>query len=80
MADKTDIFLEIRKEDVGFITTIIEAFEGVAAVRTPNPDPKSKFTELQCIVTPDCIKQMELIIRDLSKDHYIKRKPPGGPA
>ena len=77
MSEKTDIFLKVNKEDIAFITTIIESFEGVAAVRTPNPDPKSKTAILQCIVSPDCLNQMDLIIKDLSKDHYIKRISPG---
>jgi len=73
MSEKTDIFLKVYKEDVAFITTIIEAFEGIAAVRTPNPDPKSPKTVLHCIVSPDCMEQFNLIVRDLSKEHTIER-------
>jgi hypothetical protein len=79
METKTDIFLIVKKEDVGFITTIIESFEGVAAVRTPNPEPNSPHTTLHCMVSPDQMKQMEMIIRDLSKDHFIKRISPNEP-
>lgn len=73
MAEKTDVFLKVYKEDVVFITTIIEAFEGIAAVRTPNPDPRSGKTVLHCIVSPDCMEQFNLIVRDLSKEHTIER-------
>ena len=75
----TDIFIKVKKEDVGFITTIIESFEGVASVRTPNPEPGAQFTTLQCIVSPDQMRQMEMILRDLSKDHYLKRVEESAP-
>ncbi len=73
MNEKNDVYLKVYKEDVAFITTIIEAFEGIAAVRTPNPDPKSLKTVLHCIVSPDNMEQFNLIVRDLAKDHTIER-------
>ncbi len=76
--EKAEVFLKVKKEDVGFITTIIESFECVAAVRTPNPEPGA-YTTLHCMVSPDQMKQMDMIIRDLSKDHFIKRIPQNEP-
>lgn len=72
-----DIYLRVNKEDIAFITTIIESFEEVASVRTPNPDPKSKQAVLHCIVSPDHKEQMESIIRDLARDHTIERVSSG---
>jgi hypothetical protein len=77
---ETDVFLKVNKEDLAFITTIIESFEGIASVRTPNPDPKSKTQVLHCIVSPDLTDQFNMIVRDLSKDHSIKRVSPDEPA
>jgi hypothetical protein len=77
MAKKTDVFLKVKKEDIVFITTIIESFEGVAAVRTPNPDPKSEHSVLHCIASPDCLDQLDLIIKDLSKEYKIERVSSG---
>ncbi len=73
MTEKTDVYLKVNKEDIVFITTIIESFEGIAAVRTPNPDPKSGKSVLHCIVSPDLIEQFDRIVRDLSKEHTIER-------
>ena len=78
MTEKADVFLKVYKEDVAFITAIIESFEGISAVRTPNPDPKSPKTVLHCIVSPDFLKQFDLIVRDLSKEHTIERVSPDG--
>jgi hypothetical protein len=76
MAEQTDVYLKVKKEDIAFITTIIESFEGVASVRTPNPDPKSPTQILHCIVSPNCTDQFDMIVRDLCKDHSLKRITP----
>jgi len=76
MTEQTDVYLKVKKEDIAFITTIIESFEGIASVRTPNPDPKSPTQVIHCIVSPNCMDQFDMIVRDLGKDHSLKRVSP----
>lgn len=73
MENKTDIFIKVNKEDIVFITTIIESFEGIAAVRTPNPEHGTRKSVLHCIVSPDYMEQFKVIVADLSKEYTIER-------
>ena len=70
--DSINIFLKIHKKNTALVTTAIDSFEGVAAVRTPNPDPNSKFAILHCMVSPDYIDLFKKIIKDLSKEIEIE--------
>ncbi|MCX5726623.1 MAG: hypothetical protein NT030_05550 [Candidatus Saganbacteria bacterium] len=71
--DSINIFLKIKKEETSLVTTYIDALEGVAAVRTPNPDQNSDLATLHCIVAPDCIDLFEKIIKDLSEEVRIEK-------
>jgi len=65
-------FFKLKKKDVSFVTTLIESFEGVAAVRTPNPQP-GEFAILKAIVPPDFIGEFEKIIADIGKQVRLER-------
>ncbi len=67
-----DYFYKLKKKDVSFVTTLIESFEGVAAVRTPNPEP-GEFAILKAIVAPDFKDLFEKIITDIGKQVDIGR-------
>ncbi len=68
-----NLFFKIKKQDIAFATAIIESFEGVAAVRVPNPVPKSTFSILHAAVSPNFTREFEKIIKDLSKEIEIER-------
>lgn len=64
--NQTDHYYKVKKPDVSFICTYLEAFEGMCAVRTPNP----KFGEdavLHVMVSPDFKVQFDEVINGLSK-------------
>ena len=67
-----DYFYKLKKKDVSFVTTLIDSFEGVAAVRTPNPRP-GEYATLHCIVAPDFEDIFRKIIRDVKKSLKLKR-------
>lgn len=73
--NQLDYHYKVKKCDVSFICTYLEAFEGMSAVRTPNP----KFGEdslLHIMVSPDFKDQFEVIIGDLSKEIQMEKDEP----
>ena len=52
MKDSTNIYLKVRKEDIYLICPFFEAFEGMAAIRTPRPEV-GDFATLKLMVAPD---------------------------
>jgi len=67
-----DYFYKLKKQDISFVTTLIESFEGVGAVRTPNPKP-GEFAILHAIVSPDFKKLFGKIIADIGRKALLER-------
>ena len=67
-----DYFYKLKKKDVAFVTTLIESFEGVAAVRTPDPKP-GEYAVLKAIVPADFKGLFEKIIADIGKKVVLER-------
>lgn len=65
--NQIDRFFKVRKNDVSFICSYLEAFEGMAAIRTPNPKP-GEDTVIHIMVSPDFEGQFNAILGDLSKE------------
>jgi Domain of unknown function (DUF4911) len=70
-----DYFYKARKSDVSFICSYLEAFEGMAAIRTPNPKI-GEDAVLHIMVSPDFADQFEKIIGELSGDIPLERVEP----
>jgi hypothetical protein len=65
--NQIDRFFKVRKNDVSFICSYLEAFEGMAAIRTPNPKP-GEDTVIHIMVSQDYEGQFNSIIGNLSKE------------
>jgi hypothetical protein len=73
--NQIDHYFKVKKTDLSFICTYLEAFEGMSAVRTPNP----KYGEdavLHVMVSPDFNEQFQTILKGLSKDVQMERTDP----
>jgi hypothetical protein len=70
-----DYFYKVKKSDVSFICSYLEAFEGMAAIRTPNPKI-GEDAVLHIMVSPDFTAQFEEIVGVLSKDIPMERVEP----
>lgn len=73
--NQLDYHFKVKKNDVSFICSYLEAFEGMSAVRTPNP----KFgddTVLHIMVSPDFGAQFGEIIAGLSKEIMMEKVEP----
>jgi len=73
--NQIDVYYKVKKSDVSFVCAYLEAFEGMAAVRTPDP----KFGEdavLHFMVAPDLNEQFETLIADLGKEVPMERTEP----
>ena len=51
MSDSVDYFLKVKKEDIYLICPFFEAFEGMAAIRTPKPET-GPYATLKLMVAP----------------------------
>ncbi len=63
--DSIDYFLRIKKEDIYLICPFFEAFEGMAAIRTPKPETGPTAT-LKLMVSPDFKDDFEKVLKYLS--------------
>lgn len=73
--NQIDHYFKVKKSDVSFICTYLEAFEGMSAIRTPNP----KFggeTILHIMVSPDFNGQFEELLGKLSKNVRMEHTEP----
>ncbi|MBU0686274.1 MAG: hypothetical protein KKB81_00275 [Candidatus Margulisbacteria bacterium] len=59
-----DLLIRIKKEHVRDICTFFEYFEGMAAIRTPSPEP-GEFANLQIMVSEDYRKEFEYLMERL---------------
>lgn len=66
-----DKYYKVKKADVSFICTYLEAHEGMAAIRTPKPEIGEE-TVLHMMVSPDFQTSFNKFIRGLKKDIYIR--------
>ncbi len=73
--NQTDYFYKVKKSDVSFICSYLEAFEGMAAIRTPNPKI-GEDAVLHIMVSPDFNSQFEEIISKLSKEIPLEKVEP----
>ena len=73
--NQIDYFYKVKKNDVSFICTYLEAFEGMAAIRTPQPKI-GEDAVLHIMVSPDINGQFEEIIGKLGKEIAIEKVEP----
>jgi len=73
--NQIDYFYKVRKSDVSFICSYLEAFEGMAAIRTPNPKI-GEDAVLHIMVSPDFKGQFEEIIGKLGRDITVEKVEP----
>lgn len=62
-----DHYVKIRKADVAFFCAYLEAFEGMCAMRTPNPGPGDE-TVMHIMLSPDFQEQYDSIMNDLKAE------------
>jgi hypothetical protein len=73
--NQLDYYYKVNKSEVSFICAYLEAFEGMAAIRTPNPKPGEE-TVLHMMITTDFKDQFEELIGKLGKDTRMERTEP----
>lgn len=62
-----DHYIKLKKDQVAFVCTYLEAFEGMCAIRTPNPKPGDE-TVIQIMVTPDLDDDLMTIMENLKNE------------
>ena len=72
MRDSLDYFLKVRKEDIFLICPFFEAFEGMAAIRTPCPEA-GEYATLKLMVAPDFQANFEKVLTSLGKHVQLER-------
>ena len=64
MNDCKNYFIKVKKEEVMFYAPFFEAFQGMLALRTPEP-PKDEFAVIQILVSPDFTKDFERLLKKM---------------
>ena len=66
MKDSIDVYLRVKKTDIYIICPYFEAFEGMAAIRTPKPEP-GEYATLKLMVSPDFKTDFDKLVENLKK-------------
>ena len=72
MKDSINVYLRVKKDDIYVLCPFFEAFEGMAAVRVPKPEPGPLAT-LLLMVSPDFMGDLEQVLAGLGKKVTIER-------
>jgi len=73
--NQIDYYFKVKKSDVSLICTYLEAFEGMSAIRTPNPKWGEDAT-LHIMVSPDFKIQFEELLSSLTKEVQMEKTGP----
>lgn len=73
--NQIDLYFKVKKSDVSFICSYLEAFEGMTAIRTPNPKI-GEDAVLHIMVSPDFESQFEELIGKLSGEIPMEKVEP----
>jgi len=73
--NQIDHHLKLKKSEVSFFCTYMEGFEGMTAIRTPNPG-YGEDTVLHVMVSPDYSEQFEKLLAGLQKEIEIEQVEP----
>ena len=63
--DSINVYLKVKKEDLYAICPFFEAFEGMAAIRTPRPEA-GEYATLKLMVSPDFKNDFEKVLEHLT--------------
>gem|GEM_PF-803673 len=74
MKDSIDVFLRVKKEDIYLICPYFEAFEGMAAIRTPKPET-GEYAAIKLMVSPDFKKDFDKLLANLRKKLSLEQIP-----
>lgn len=72
IADSVNIFLKVRKEDIYLLCPYFEAFEGMAAIRTPQPET-GEYAKIKLMVSPDFTADLEKVLDNLKEKISFER-------
>ncbi|OGB89627.1 hypothetical protein A2625_05790 [candidate division WOR-1 bacterium RIFCSPHIGHO2_01_FULL_53_15] len=70
--DSVNRYLRVKKEDIYVICPFFEAFEGMAAIRTPKPET-GDYATLKLMVSPDFLDDFEKVLTSLEKRVSFER-------
>lgn len=72
MADSINHYLKVKKEDIYLICPYFESFEGMAAIRTPQPE-EGPYAKLKLMVSPDFKEDFEKVLDNLRRKIWFER-------
>jgi hypothetical protein len=70
--DSINVFLRVKKEDIYLICPFFEAFQGMAAIRTPAPE-EGEYSTLKLMVSPDFMADFEKLLASLKRRISFER-------
>lgn len=70
--DSINYYLKVKKEDIYLICPYFEAFEGMAAIRTPKPEV-GEYATLKLMVSPYFKEDFNKVLGSLRKKVEFER-------
>lgn len=70
--DSINVYLKVKKEEIYLICPFFEAFEGMAAIRTPKPE-EGEYATLKLMVSPDFKSDFDRVLASLGKQVWFER-------
>lgn len=65
-------YLKVKKEDIYLICPYFEAFEGMAAIRTPKPEA-GEYATLKLMVSPDFEEDFNKVLEILKEKVWFEK-------
>ena len=72
-AETIKLHYRVDRREIAFIRFIIEAYDGLAVVKTL--DPETGLIELQ--IAPGCEQDVAMILQDLKRNIMMEKAQPG---
>jgi len=72
MRDSLNYYLKVKKEDIYLVCPYFESFEGIAAIRTPQPE-EGPYAKLKLMVSPDFKDEFEKLLKGLENKIWFER-------
>lgn len=70
--DSIDKYIQIKKEEVGFVAAHLDGYDGILALRTPDPT-KTEISTLHIMLSPNFQNEYEQLINSLEGQIWLKK-------
>lgn len=70
--DSINKYIQVKKEEVGFVAAFLDGYDGMLSLRTPNP-VKEELSTLHIMLSPSFEKEYDNLIDYLAGITWLKK-------